>query len=105
MTMVGHPVAQFWGYKTDGLFQTDAEAAAYVNKDGQRLQESAKAGDIKYVDLNGDGKPEYGMSFEAVQDQPSIYTFLFGLFGVSWDTKSYMHSQEGTNQLQFAPAM
>ena len=56
MTMVGHPVAQFWGYKTDGLFQTDAEAAAYVNKDGQRLQESAKAGDIKYVDLNGDGK-------------------------------------------------
>lgn len=57
MTMDGrHPVAQFWGYKTDGLFQTDAEAAAYVNKDGQRLQESAKAGDIKYVDLNGDGK-------------------------------------------------
>lgn len=56
MTMVGHPVAEFWGYKTDGLFQTDAEAAAYVNKDGQRLQESAKAGDIKYVDLNGDGK-------------------------------------------------
>lgn len=42
MTMVGHPVAQFWGYKTDGLFQTDAEAATYVNKDGQRLQESAK---------------------------------------------------------------
>ena len=60
---------------------------------------------VTTTDLNGDGKPEYGMSFEAVQDQPSIYTFLFGLFGVSWDTKSYMHSQEGTNQLQFAPAM
>ena len=56
MTVVGQPVAQFWGYKTDGLFKTDAEAEAYVNKDGQRLQESAKAGDLKYVDINGDGK-------------------------------------------------
>lgn len=55
MTVVGQPVAQFWGYKTDGLFKTDEEAANYVNKDGQRLQESAKAGDLKYVDTNGDG--------------------------------------------------
>lgn len=55
MTVVGQPVAQFWGYKTDGLFKTDEEAANYVNKNGQRLQESAKAGDLKYVDTNGDG--------------------------------------------------
>ena len=55
MTVVGKPVAQFWGYKTDGLFKTDEEAANYVNKNGQRLQESAKAGDLKYVDTNGDG--------------------------------------------------
>ncbi len=55
MTVVGQPVAQFWGYKTDGLFKTDEEAANYVNKNGQRLQESAKAGDLKYVDVNGDG--------------------------------------------------
>lgn len=56
-------------------------------------------------DLNGDGKKEYGLSFEALQNAPSIYTYLFGLFGVSWDTRSYMHSEEGTTQLQFAPAM
>ena len=55
MTVVGKPVAQFWGYKTDGLFKTDEEAANYLNKNGQRLQESAKAGDLKYVDTNGDG--------------------------------------------------
>ena len=55
MSVVGKPVAQFWGYKTDGLFKTDEEAANYVNKDGQRLQPSAKAGDLKYVDVNGDG--------------------------------------------------
>lgn len=55
-TVVGRSVAQFWGYKTAGLFKTDAEAAAYVNSNGERLQPSAKAGDLKYVDLNGDGK-------------------------------------------------
>ncbi len=55
-TVVGKPVAQFWGYETDGLFQTDAEAAAYVNKDGERIQPSAAAGDLKFVDRNGDGK-------------------------------------------------
>ncbi|GHV70423.1 SusC/RagA family TonB-linked outer membrane protein [Bacteroidia bacterium] len=53
-TVVGKPVAQYWGLKTDGLFQTDAEAAAYVNSKGERLQPSAKAGDLKYVNLNGD---------------------------------------------------
>lgn len=55
-TIVGQPVAQFWGYQTEGLFRTDAEAAAYVNKKGERLQPSASVGDLKYVDRNGDGK-------------------------------------------------
>lgn len=55
MTVVGQPVAQFWGYKTDGIFKTDEEAANYVNKNGERMQPSAKAGDLKYVDVSGDG--------------------------------------------------
>ncbi len=54
-------------------------------------------------DLNGDGRNEYGLSFDALQ--PSKYTYLFGLFGVSWDTKSYMHSSQGTTSLAFAPTM
>lgn len=54
-TREGDPMYSFWVYKTDGLFQTDAEAAAYVNKEGQRIQPNAKAGDLKFVDINGDG--------------------------------------------------
>lgn len=54
-TRVGYPVAQFWGLKTAGLFQTDAEAATYTNKEGKPLQEKAKAGDLKYIDLDGNG--------------------------------------------------
>lgn len=54
-TREGDPLYTFWVYKTNGLFQSDAEAISYVNKDGNRLQEKAKAGDLKFVDTNGDG--------------------------------------------------
>lgn len=54
-TVSGQPVSQFWGYKTAGLFKTDEEAAGYVNSKGERYQAAAKAGDLKYVDVNGDG--------------------------------------------------
>lgn len=50
----GFPVGYFWGYKTAGIFQTADEVAAYKGKNGT-LQPSAKPGDVKYVDVNGDG--------------------------------------------------
>ncbi|UYQ91051.1 TonB-dependent receptor [Chitinophaga horti] len=51
----GEPVSSFYGYKTNGLFQNEAEIAAYVNKDGQLLQPNARPGDIRFVDVDGDG--------------------------------------------------
>ena len=52
---VGQPLNSFYVIKTDGIFQSDAEAAAYV-KDGNRIQPNAVAGDLKFVDFNKDGK-------------------------------------------------
>lgn len=52
---VGKPISGFYLYKTDGLFQSDAEAESYVNAEGERLLPNAKAGDIRFVDVNGDG--------------------------------------------------
>lgn len=54
-TKVGHSIGQFWGYKTDGIFRTDDEAVNYVNAKGERLLPNAMAGDIKFLDLDGDG--------------------------------------------------
>jgi TonB-linked SusC/RagA family outer membrane protein len=51
----GHEPGAWYGYIVGGVFQTDAEAAAYVNKSGDLLQPDAKAGDLKYKDTNGDG--------------------------------------------------
>jgi TonB-linked SusC/RagA family outer membrane protein len=53
---VGHPIGGFWLIKTDGLFQSDAEAQAYKSSNGTVIQPNAKAGDIRYVDFNDDGK-------------------------------------------------
>ncbi|WP_346237339.1 TonB-dependent receptor [Niabella insulamsoli] len=63
---VGQEVGEIWGYKIAGYFKTDAEAAEYqqtVNQDfvnKQRLSapgewSKLQAGDIKFIDVNGDG--------------------------------------------------
>lgn len=54
-TSVGEPISHFYGYKTDGIFRTQEEIDNYVNKDGKKIQPNAKPGDIKFLDLNGDG--------------------------------------------------
>ena len=45
----GYSPGYFFGYKTDGIFQTQAEVNAHATQDG------ANPGDIRYVDVNGDG--------------------------------------------------
>lgn len=47
----GLPFNSHWGYRTNGYFQTAAEIASYPN-----IATGTKPGDVKYVDLNNDGK-------------------------------------------------
>jgi len=51
----GNPIGYFWGYKTAGIFQTEADVQAWKGKSGAPLQPSARPGDVKFVDMNGDG--------------------------------------------------
>jgi TonB-linked SusC/RagA family outer membrane protein len=48
----GLPINALWGYKTGGLFQTQAEIDAYK----ATYAANTKPGDVKYLDLNQDGK-------------------------------------------------
>ena len=48
----GQPFPFFYGYKTDGILQNQAEADAYNSKYGT----SSKPGDFRFVDTNGDNK-------------------------------------------------
>ena len=51
ITGEGYPINSFWGYKTDGLFQTQQEVDNYPT-----IAQGIKPGDVKYTDLNNDGK-------------------------------------------------
>ncbi len=54
----GQPFPFFYGYKTDGVLQNQAEVAAYVAQFSENGVQTngVKAGDIRFVDVNGDGK-------------------------------------------------
>lgn len=53
--MNGEVWPYFYGYKTDGLFQNQAEVDAYVNDKGEKMQAGAQPGDVRFVDFNQDG--------------------------------------------------
>ncbi|MBF4491771.1 TonB-dependent receptor [Flavobacterium sp. MR2016-29] len=50
---IGKPMGYFYGYKTDGIFQNQAEVDAHPSQIA--LGANAAPGDIRYVDNNGDG--------------------------------------------------
>lgn len=54
-TEEGYEIAYFYGRKTNGIFNDQAELDAHVNEDGEALQPSAQPGDVKFVDTNFDG--------------------------------------------------
>lgn len=51
----GFPIGYFWGLKTAGIFQNEAEVQNYRSAGGKVIQPTAAPGDVKYVDINGDG--------------------------------------------------
>lgn len=57
----GQTVGEIWGYRTDGFFQSEEEINGYVNT---IIKTSANGttypGDIRFVDVNGNGKIDYG---------------------------------------------
>lgn len=92
----GKPISGFYLYRTDGIFQSDAEAEGYVNDKGERLQPNAKAGDIRFKDVTGDGvideddkeycgtgipKFETNLNFSAAYKGFDLSFSLSGVFG------------------------
>lgn len=51
ITEEGYAINSFWGYKTDGLFQTEEEIKNYPT-----MRSGIEPGDVKFLDLNEDGQ-------------------------------------------------
>lgn len=87
----GYAPGEFYGYKTDGLFQNQAQIAASPTQPG------AQPGDIKYVDINHDG-------VITSADQTSLGS-PFPKFTIGWnlnltykqfDLTSFLYISEGS---------
>lgn len=83
LTSVGNPVGLFYGYKTAGVFATDAEAKAagkdgYLNmEDNAGIRNDFKAGDVHFIDQNNDGKISELDKVVIGDPNPDIYGNIF----------------------------
>lgn len=83
LTSVGNPVGLFYGYKTAGVFATDAEAKAAGNdgylymEDNAGLRNDFKAGDVHFIDQKYDGKISELDKVVIGDPNPDIYGNIF----------------------------
>jgi TonB-linked SusC/RagA family outer membrane protein len=92
----GEPMGVFYGYRTDGLFRSQAEADAYVNAEGKPILPGAVAGQRRIVDVNGDGRinaddrtilgsaePDFALGWtnDMTWGNFGLYTFFQGTVG------------------------
>ncbi|HEY8657628.1 MULTISPECIES: SusC/RagA family TonB-linked outer membrane protein [unclassified Flavobacterium] len=96
ITEAGGPVSSFYLIKDIGIFQSQAEINSYVGTNGQPIQPTARPGDIKFFDKNGDsiindndkvysGSPfpkfEYGFGANSAYENFDINVFFQGTSG------------------------
>ncbi len=70
----GQTVGEIWGYRTDGLFQSEKETEGYINTIIKTSSNGTTyPGDLKFVDVNNNGKIDYG---ENTVDNPGDKVIL-----------------------------
>lgn len=93
---VGDPLFSYFIVPTDGLFKSQDEVNNYKNKNGNLIQPNAKPGDLKFVDVSGNGKIDdsdrvvqkgvypnftFGFSFNASYKNFDLNIFIQGVRG------------------------
>ena len=97
-TTEGEPLNSFHLIQAAGIFQSDEEAAAYVDKNGKRIQPDAKKGDLKFVDYDGDGTIGFGDRQYMGSATPKT-TFAWTL-GFTWKKLSFSAMFQGVGGAQ-----
>lgn len=83
---VGHPLGQWYLYKTLGVFQSQDEIDSYVNSKGKVIQPNALPGDIKYDDYDDDGQITSSDRQLVGNPWPKLYSGLSVSLGYKqWD--------------------
>ncbi len=118
ITAVGKPANQFYGYRTAGVFSTDAEAAGLQKKNTDGSFSPFKGGDVRFVDMDdnkiidendraviGDPNPEFTGGFSNRISWKRFELNALFTFSKGNDVLNYqryrLESSSGTdNQLQ-----
>ncbi len=99
-TEAGHPLQSFFGWQVEKIFQNEGEIAAANGADGDAKtpyqNEMTKPGDIKFRDLNNDGKIDandrtylgsylpkfsYGLNYSGTYKNFDFSIFFQGVYG------------------------
>lgn len=102
---VGQKLGEIWGYKTDGLFQTQEGLDEYLSKvDLTFLGTNWQPGNVKYLDLNGDGAVNNGQNTLAnpgdrviIGNSHPRYKYSIQL-GVSWKNFDFYMLWQGVGK-------
>lgn len=100
----GLPLNTMWGYKTDGLFQSDQEYQEY----GVFISSLTGAGDMKYLDLDGNKKITVGAG--TLEDHGDLVRlgdtnprYLFGInLGFKWKGIDFSSFFQGVGKRNFS---
>lgn len=106
---VGLPVGVWRRSDYDGIFNDQAEVDAYVNDEGDPIQPGAQPGDVKYVDVDGDGdfdgddwviagdpNPDYmfGITTDFSYKNFDLSIFINGSQGNDINAPTFVHATE-----------
>lgn len=115
---VGQQLGEIWGFPIAGFFNSDEEAQnytvnqAFVNKGIQGSPgdwHSLHAGDLKYIDLNGDGKIDEGANTlsdhgDLKRIGNSLPRFPFGITGgFNWNNIDFSFFLQGIGKENWYP--
>ena len=116
---VGKKFGEIWGYRIDGFFKSDEEAANWKIDQTQvnsQIKKSPgewghlRAGDLKFVDLNNDGKITPGLGtlkdpgdMEVIGNSEPRYNYNFNL-NASWNGIDVSALFQGIGRRDWYPA-
>ncbi|MEM1134505.1 MAG: TonB-dependent receptor [Bacteroidota bacterium] len=106
----GHPMASFFGFQVAGIFQSDDEVAQLNSQAPEGVYQTSQtgAGDLRYVDINGDNqinnddrtiignpwpKAIYGLNFDIRYKGFELFMLFSGVAGVDVFNGNLAYSQ------------
>ena len=94
-TMAGYPIGYFYGYKVDGIYQSDND----IKNSPKNTLATVTPGDLKFKDVNGDGEITPEDRTMIGNPTPDVtYGFTLGVDYKGWELNVEMMGQSG-NQI------